>query len=126
MSGTDITPARNLTGDVRFTLGAGCADFDYGGGSSPDNVAPTAVIQTKKTSVHVNQKVRFDGSRSFDAEDAPTQLTYEWDFDGNGVSDATGREATHRYTAAGSYVATLKVTDTGGASGTATLAITVE
>lgn len=46
-------------------------------------------------------------------------LTYEWDFDGNGISDAnTGivPNASFTYTNEGVYNAKLKVTDNGGAS----------
>jgi immune inhibitor A len=125
MSGTDIAPEQNLRADVKFTLGSGCSAYDFGNGSET-NAKPTAVIQTKRTTVAVNRKVRFDGSRSFDDRDPPTALTYEWDFDGDGTYDATGRETAHTYTAPGAYDVKLRVTDTAGLRGTATLALTVE
>ena len=129
MSGDDIGPDAtpgNLTGDVRFTLGSGCGAYDYGVDIvAPTNVAPTAVAQAKPTTANVNQRVRFDGSASYDAEDASSSLTYEWDFDGNGTWDATGSSVAHKYTAAGTFTAALRVTDTGGKTGTATLPITV-
>ena len=41
-------------------------------------------------------------------------LTYAWDFDSNGTTDATTKDATHVYTAVGTYTATLTATDAGG------------
>jgi len=129
MSGDDIGPDAspgNLTGDVRFTLGSGCGTYDYGVDiSAPQNVAPTAVAQAKPTTANANQRVRFDGSASFDAEDAPSSLTYAWDFEGDGTFDATGNSVAHKYAAAGTYPATLRVTDSGGKTGSAVVTITV-
>jgi immune inhibitor A len=130
MSGDDIGPGAlpgNLTADVHFTLGGGCGSFDYGGGTAePVGIAPTAEAQAKPTRAKVRQKVRFDGSGSFDDLDAPTELGHTWDFDGDGVADATGSSAIHRYDVAGTYEATLTVTDSGGLTGTDTIEIVVE
>ncbi len=49
---------------------------------------------------------------------------YEWNF-GDGSPVETDADVTHTYTAGGTYTATLKVTDDGGASGTATVIISV-
>jgi PKD repeat protein len=129
MSGDDIGPVAlpgNLTADVHFSLGGGCGTFDYGGGTAePVGIAPTAEAQAKPTRANVRQKVRFDGSGSFDDLDAPTELGHAWDFDGDGVADATGSSAIHRYDAAGTYEATLTVTDSGGLTGTDTIEIVV-
>jgi M6 family metalloprotease-like protein len=127
LAGDDVGPESvpgNLTGDVRFTLGAGCGTFDYGSGADT-NAKPTAKAQAKPTSTRRGQRVRFDGSGSFDDRDAPTALQYAWDFDGNGVFDATGRNATHRYNLAGTFQATLRVTDSAGLTDTDTIAIAV-
>ena len=52
------------------------------------------------------------------------QLTYQWDFgDGGGQF---GRVVEHTYEAAGEYTATVTARDSGGATGTATVEITVE
>jgi PKD repeat protein len=129
MSGDDVGPETlpgNLQGDVRFTLGSGCGPFDYGAGASaPVGIAPTAVAQAKPTTAQANQKVRFDGSGSYDDADAPAALTQAWDFDGNGTTDATGGSATYRYTTPGTYQAKLTVTDSGGLQGTDTIEITI-
>jgi PKD repeat protein len=52
--------------------------------------------------------------------------SYEWDFDGDGQTDATGPTTTHTYPSAGEYAATLTVTDDAGATDTETNTITVE
>jgi hypothetical protein len=38
-----------------------------------------------------------DGSGSADDRDAADDLTYEWDFDGNGTVDQTGQSVSHAY-----------------------------
>ncbi|MBA3380548.1 MAG: immune inhibitor A [Actinobacteria bacterium] len=127
--GDDVGPETlpgNLRGDVRFTVGSGCGRFDYGAGEvGPVGIAPTAVAQAKPTSATANQKVRFDGSGSYDDSDAPTALALAWDFDGNGTTDATGTSVTHRYGTPGTYRARLTVTDSGGLTGTDTIEIVV-
>jgi PKD repeat protein len=50
-------------------------------------------------------------------------LVYEWDFGDGGR--AFGAQATHRYATAGEYDATVTVTDPDGATGTATVHVTV-
>jgi PKD repeat protein len=65
--------------------------------------------------------VAFDASGS--TADAAV-VAYEWDFgDGFGASGVT---ASHEYAAAGSYVATLTVTDANGESGTATVDVVAQ
>ena len=93
--------------------------------SSPDMASTWNDRQPKSTTANANQRVRFDGSASYDAEDAPSGLTYAWDFEGDGTFDATGGSVAHKYAAAGTYPATLRVTDSGGKTGTAVVAITV-
>jgi len=76
--------------------------------------------------------VAFDGSGSNDP-DPGQSLTYAWDFDGDGATDQTapGPTASFSYSRAGTYTATLKVTDSnaepsiGPDSATTTRQITV-
>ena len=124
MSGTDIAPAFNLASDVSFTRSAGCVPFDYGYGVP--NQAPTAIAQARPTTTNAGgDPVTFDGSASFDDLTPTNQLTYQWDFDGNGTYDATGQVASHVYTTAGTFNARLQVTDAGGLSDIDTVTVTV-
>lgn len=59
------------------------------------------------------QQLQLSAARSFDPEGLP--LTYEWDFDGDGVyDDAVGQNAFHRLGDDGVYTVSLRVTDAGG------------
>jgi immune inhibitor A len=126
MSGEGVGPATapgDLVGDVTFTIGAGCAAFDYG--FDVPNGPPTAVAQAKPTEVDAGEEVTFDGSASFDDVQPASELDYEWDFEGDGTFDANGQTVTHAYDAAGTYEATLRVTDAGGLSDTDSVTVTV-
>jgi M6 family metalloprotease-like protein len=108
-----LNPPYDLTANVAFTIGPGCAPFDYGYEGGNFNVAPNAVAQVRPNPAVVGEEVTFDGSASTD--DGPaSQLRYEWDFDDNGSIDAMGQVANHTYTAAGDYDARLRVTDGNG------------
>ena len=61
-----------------------------------------------------------DGSEDPDG----TSLTYAWDFDGDGTTDSTDANPTHIYTTAGTFNATLTVTDGDGQTGFDTIPIT--
>ena len=52
-------------------------------------------------------------------------LTYEWDF-GDGTPKLTIRDPSHRYTAAGAYSVTVKITDSRGGVTTKSLLVTIE
>jgi glucose/arabinose dehydrogenase len=86
------------------------------------NRAPNAVLKADPTfSVNVPMDVSFDGSGSSDPDSGDT-LTYDLDF-GDGSAHATSATANHTYTTAGTYNATLTVTDGVGVSDTATVRI---
>jgi glucose/arabinose dehydrogenase len=86
--------------------------------------APTAVAAASPTTGPPPLTVGFDGTGSSDPDgDA---LAYAWDLDGDGAhDDSSSPQPTYTYTAAGTYTASLRVTDTRGLSGTATVTITV-
>jgi PKD repeat protein len=68
------------------------------------------------------------GSVAFDAtatDPDGTVQSYEWDFDGDGTTDATGQSTTHTFGAARTYQVTLTVTDDSGAFEEATRTVTV-
>lgn len=127
LDGQDVGPPTtpgNLRADVSFVRGDGCGTRDYGFGGA-ENARPTAVAQTKDTTVRQGVPVRFDASSSADDVTPRDELTFAWDFDGDGTSDATGETAMHSYDVLGEYEATLTVTDEDGAIDTDTITITV-
>ena len=128
LNGTDLGPETlpsNLVGDVSFTMGDGCATFDYGQPDPDQNNAPTAIAQARPTNPSINETVTFDGSASFDDITPNGLLNYEWDFDGNGSYDANGEIVSHAYETGGVYNVRLRVTDEGGLSDEDTVTITV-
>ncbi|QQG64695.1 PKD domain-containing protein [Desulfobulbus oligotrophicus] len=86
------------------------------------NKAPSAVVTATPTTGTLPLTVTFDGSGSSDSDGRIT--SYIWDF-GNG-STASGANNSHTYTAAGTYTASLTVTDNNGARHTANTTIVVE
>jgi PKD repeat protein len=91
--------------------------LSYTGGA---NRRPTAVADASPTNGILPLDVNFDASDSSDLDDDP--LTYEWDF-GDGSQPEMGATASHRYETAGTYTATLSVTDPGGAEDVDTIRI---
>lgn len=86
-----------------------------------DNAPPTADAGGPYTGLP-GLPVQFDGRASTDPED--DALAFRWSF-GDGTT-ATGAIPTHSYSTAGSYTATLVVTDAAGAADTATAAVTIQ
>jgi PKD repeat protein len=69
--------------------------------------------------------VAFDGTGSTDPDPGDT-LSYAWDLDGDGAyDDSTASQPTFTYATQGSYNASLRVTDSHGASDTDSVTITV-
>jgi hypothetical protein len=66
-----------------------------------------------------------DASATSDREDASSALAYAWDWDSDGVTDATGVTSSHVYAAAGSFTVRLTVQDTGGQSTTGSFSVIV-
>ncbi|MER7560506.1 PQQ-dependent sugar dehydrogenase [Nocardioides sp. NPDC126508] len=77
------------------------------------NHSPKPVISADKTAGQPPLTVSFDSAGTTDPDG--DKLVYQWDFDGDGSFDATGKTATHTYAEAGAYRATLTVTDKGKA-----------
>jgi glucose/arabinose dehydrogenase/PKD repeat protein len=87
------------------------------------NRSPEAVILAEPIEGPVGAEVTFSGAGSSDF-DGDT-LSFEWDFDGDGVVDSTESEAVHVYTTAGVYFATLTVSDGNGGSTSTKVEISV-
>ena len=97
----------------------------------PSNNSPEAGIAASTTSGYAPLRVFFGGGGS-DSDGVIVRI--EWDFNGDGTFDQTlnvnaadtsmGTEYT--YTQAGTFPATIRVTDDDGATATATQAITVQ
>ena len=88
------------------------------------NHNPVAVAKASPTSGAPPLTVAFDGSGSSDPDGNP--LTYAWDLNGDGAyDDSTVPQPSYTYTTAGVHTASLKVTDSGSASATASITINV-
>jgi len=70
------------------------------------------------------EMIEFDASASFDFDGEI--VSYEWDFDADGQTDATAVTAQHTFVSSGAYAMTLTVTDDGGNSDALTYTINVE
>lgn len=118
-----VTDTINQTGSasVTITINAPAPAPTPAPTPTPDT-APIARITASKNSVNVGEVVNLSGSGSRDDKGINK---YEWDFTSNGSIDAAGVNASTSYNTAGTYRVTLKVTDTIGQTGTATLNITV-
>src|SRR3569832_2280841 len=85
------------------------------------NQSPQAKVKTDVTSGPAPLKVHFDGSTSSDPDGSIT--SYAWNFvDG---TSGSGSIVDHTYNQAGTYAATLTVTDNNGATGSYQVTITV-
>ncbi|NUR70138.1 MAG: PKD domain-containing protein [Hamadaea sp.] len=90
------------------------------------NQPPAAVVEATPTSGKAPLTVAFNGANSTDNDPADQgRLTYAWDFTNNGSTDSTAAAPSFTYTANGTYTAKLTVTDTLGATNSATVTIQV-
>ncbi|MDD9206390.1 PKD domain-containing protein, partial [Georgenia sp. 10Sc9-8] len=86
-----------------------------------DNASPQVEITASETTGTAPLTVDFTATAS--DSDGDTPLTYAWDFGDEATADTA--DATHTYTAAGDYTATLAVTDARGATTSRSVEITV-
>ena len=93
----------------------------FSGKGVASNAAPEVAIAADVTNGVAPLRVNFTGD-VLDPEGEP--LTYAWDFDGDGTTDATTKDAMHVYAAVGTYTAKLTATDPGGLHQEATIRIT--
>ena len=88
------------------------------------NSAPTADATADQSTATVGETVALDASASTDSDGEIT--SYEWDVDGDGENETTGAANDYSYDSAGTYEATVTVTDDDGATDSATVTVTVE
>ena len=74
--------------------------------------APVASFTESAHSVPVGVPINFDAAGSVDYDG--TIVMYEWDWESDGVFDATGPVQSHAYSLPGTYVVSLRVTDNDG------------
>ncbi|HYF26454.1 MAG TPA: PKD domain-containing protein [Baekduia sp.] len=91
------------------------AEATYDASVTVTNAASVAVITSPALPV-AGDDLTFDASRSTDPDSRLT--TYEWDLDEDGAWDATGLQATWRFTGTGDRRVRLRVTDEWGATKT--------
>ena len=99
-------------------LDSGIYRIDYVAGARRPIARATSNVDNGPTPL----TVQFSSAGSIDPDG--TSLTYAWDFDGNGTTDSTDANPTHTYTTAGTFNATLTVTDADGQTGFDTIPIT--
>ena len=80
------------------------------------NVAPTAAFSVSPEEAPTGELITFDASASTDPDGKITR--YEWDFDGDGVFDASVvlPKLAHSFADDGTYTVRLRVTDDDGAT----------
>jgi PKD repeat protein len=88
------------------------------------NQPPVAAAAANPTTGAAPLTVAFDGTGSSDPDGNP--LSYAWDLDGDGAyDDSTATRPSYTYSNPGSYTASLKVTDSLGASDADSVTISV-
>jgi PKD repeat protein len=127
-TGTSLSTAALVTGTHTITVTA----TDSGGVSASANITltvtgvvmnlpPTARL-TGPTQGQATDGLTFDGSTSSDPDGTIASFSVNF---GDGTPVASTATATHAYSTAGTYTVTLVVTDNQGATGTATLIVTI-
>jgi cytochrome c len=123
--------------DMKFGPDGALYTLEWGGGFGRDNPnsgiyrvdyisgsrSPIATATATPDNGSAPLPVAFDGTASRDPEGDP--LSYAWDFDGDGTTDATTATASYTFTTPGAYSARLTVTDAAGKTGTTVIPITV-
>ncbi|MBM3714548.1 MAG: PKD domain-containing protein, partial [Actinobacteria bacterium] len=107
-------------GFFRANPDAGLYRIDYVAGNKSPQASFTATPMSSSTAPLT---VEFDATASVDPDG--DEVTYQWDFDGDGTFDATGATASHTYTEIGNYTARLRVSDPAGRFGLTTRTISV-
>jgi probable HAF family extracellular repeat protein len=118
----DIAAVGTVGGESHGLLLITSNPNDVGGGGGGDtNEPPTATIINNRTKGRTRTKFLFNGRTSTDNDG--TIETYAWEFGDGETSDRS--KLRHQYASAGTYTATLTVTDNDGANAMSSVEITV-
>jgi PKD repeat protein len=90
---------------------------------SQTNAPPNASLEYSPDQPTVGTQITFDASSSIDSDGVVEE--YQWDFDGDGISDAQGEQASYTYESADTYPVNLTVVDDKGVSRSATRQVSV-
>jgi PKD repeat protein len=128
-SGTVVTHTYP-SGGTRL-IGLRVTDSDHATDTAPTqtltvrNAAPTAAFTVSPNPAGAGQTVTFNGSASSDPEGPITPTNHDWDLDGDGNFETTGKIVSRTYPAGTSVQITLQVTDSNGVTDTETQTLTV-
>ena len=128
-SGTIVTHSYP-SGGTRL-IGLRVTDSDNASDTAPTqtltvrNGAPTAAFTISPNPAGAGQTVTFDGSASSDPEGPISATNHDWDLDGDGDFERTGKVVSRSYAAGASVQITLQVTDSNGVTDTETHTLTV-
>jgi PKD repeat protein len=126
---TDEVSATVTEFGVFAPLGIEASDGDDSDGGGDDegetNEPPVAAFDLSTNITEIGTAVGFDASASDDPDGVISR--YEWDFDGDGQTDAAHvvPRANHTYASAGTFDVSLTVADTFGVTDTATRTVEV-
>ncbi|WP_161605868.1 PKD domain-containing protein [Halococcus thailandensis] len=90
---------------------------------SQTNSPPNASFEYSPNQPTTGNRISFDGASSTDSDGVIEK--YQWDFDGDGISDAQGEQATYTYESPGNYAVNLTVVDDKEVTGSTTKQISV-
>ena len=132
----------DLTIFPQFTSGISTVKFLSGSVNNPDeiklnlidpiivagtpNMPPEVSFMVTPAAPRINDTITFDASSSYDPDGSI--ITYEWDFNGDGLFDLSTSDpvATFTYSTPGNKTITLRATDSDGATQRDTYTISIE
>ena len=87
---------------------------------------PIVTVEFSPTSPRPGESIAFTASNALPSEGGSSIIQYEWDFNGDGKTDATGPTATFQFPTPGEFDVALHAVDDQGAETTQVQTVTVE